>query len=569
MASSGNFSTMNPLHRTSTNVQYSNGNLTFSPNSSWSETTFTRNNMVIPKDKKIYFEVYYKTQSGYYAMHGLSAVNAGPTTAQSGSTGTIIIYNNSTRINGTRTDGVVTAASQGDVIGIAIDGSNNKVWFAVNNTWQISGDPANGTNEIGTITTNDTVGHDITAAFNQNSVSSLTVNFGQDSSFGGDKTSGSASAADGNGFGDFYYTPPTGFLALSSANLSVSADIDPAQTDDDYPSKQFNAITYTGTGSSNAFTGVGFQPDLVWFKKRNSTSNSNNRMVDSSRGVTKSVTANSTAAEGTDTNGLTAFGSDGFTVGADENYNQSSDTYVAWCWRANAGTTASNSEGSTTCTVQANTKGGFSIITYTGTGSAATLGHGLEKAPEFIMAKRRSSAAQSWKNYHIGIGATKYLTLNATDAAATSSGMWNDTEPSTTLISIGNESNVSTSGLDYIIYAWHSVEGFSKFGFYEGNGNANGPFVYTGFRPRMLFLKRTDSTGAWHIYDTARNTYNPVDNYQLWNAGQADDIADSNDIDFLSNGFKIRNSAAQLNTSGGDYIYGAWGDVPFKYNNTF
>ena len=208
MASSGNFSTMNPLHVTSTSVQYSNGNLTFSPQSSWSETTFTRNNMVIPKDKKIYFEVHVDVQNGDYMMWGFFAIKALPTTAQSGSTGTIIMYNGSTRINGVRTDGVGTSFSQGAIVQGAIDGSNNKVWFGVNNTWEISGDPANGTNEIGTITTNDTVGHDITVVFNQNSASTLTVNFGQDSTFGGQVSAGGN--ADDNGFGDFKYAPPSG-----------------------------------------------------------------------------------------------------------------------------------------------------------------------------------------------------------------------------------------------------------------------------------------------------------------------------------------------------------------------
>jgi len=563
MASSGNFSTMNPLHYTSTNVQYSNGNLTFSPNSSWSETTFTRNNMVIPKDKKIYFEVYYKTQSGYYAMHGLSAVNATPTSAQSGSTGTIIIYNDSTRINGTRTDGVVTAASQGDVIGIAIDGSNNKVWFAVNNTWQISGDPANGTNEIGTITTNDTVGHDITAAFNQNSVSSLTVNFGQDSTFGGEITAGGN--ADGNGFGDFKYAPPTGFLALSSANLSVSADIDPAQTDDDYPSKQFDTVLYTGNASTNNISNLNFKPDLVWIKIRNTASNA--VLVDSSRGTNKMVHPNHPQAEVTTAN-LTSFNSDGFSLDGTSdyqaNYNGNSNTYVAWCWRANGGTEATNNDGTGTSYVQANQAAGFSITRYTGTGSALTVGHGLAQEPEFTIIKDRD-ASVNWIVYtKIIDGSLDYFFLNTT-ASKADSGL---TGPNSSIWNFNSASSYSnTSSRNYIMYNWHSVEGYSKFGTYVGNYNTDGAFIYTGFRPRMLFVKRSDAVNSWFVWDTARTTSNKMNSYLYWDSSNAEETGYA--IDVLSNGFKLRGQNNATNNSGGTFIYGAWGDVPFKYNNTF
>ena len=191
------------------------------------------------------------------------------------------------------------------------------------------------------------------------------------------------------------------------------------------------------------------------------------------------------------------------------------------------------------------------------------------------MAKRRSSD-QSWKNYHVGMGPTKYLTLNEADAAATSSGMWNETAPSTTLISIGNESNVSTSSATYIIYAWHSVEGYSKFGSYVGNGNNDGPFIYTGFRPRMIFFKWYE-TGAsaepWGVFDTARATYNPTsahsDSQVYWNTTAAASQGSTHGVDFLSNGVKLRGNGGLNNASGGKYIYGAWADVPFKYNNTF
>ena len=571
MASSGNFSTMNPLNRTSGSVVYTNGNLSFSPGSSWSSTTFTRNNMYIPKDKKIYFELYHKTQSGYYAGYGFGAENAPVTSSEFGATGCITTYYGDTRVNGTRTQSQFTSPSQGDIIQFAIDGSNNKVWFGVNNTWVLSGDPANGSNEIGTITTNSTVGYDIGFIAQQNSVSVLTMNFGQDSTFGGDVTAGGN--ADANGFGDFKYAPPTGFLALCSANLSVSDDIDPAQTDTDYPTKQFNTVLYTGDASTNnPVTGLGFQPDMVWIKSRGTTNLYSNAIFDSSRGRAKIVFSDSDRDEdtATSTQDLVSFDSDGFTVGTVYNSgsNINNDPIVAWCWKANGGTTASNSSGSITSTVQANTKAGFSIMTYTGTGSNATIGHGLSAKPDLIFTKRRSSN-QTWGVYHSALGATKYLALNSNAAAGTDSAFWNDTEPTSTLISLGTEGRVNASSQTYVAYAWHNVEGYSKFGSYEGNADDDGPFVYTGFRPRMLWIKEADNADDWVVYDTARDPFNRGSSRVLrYETYVAEFDGSTRAIDMLSNGFKIRTSNNTINQSS-TFVYGCFGDVPFKYNNTF
>jgi len=206
MASSGNFCTMNPLHRTSGNVSYSNGNLTYSPSSSWTTTTWTRGNFVIPKDKKIYMELYHKTQSGYYASYGF-ATNLSIPTAEVDGNGFVGVYNGAKKVNGTGTNSYMTVPVQGDIVQLAIDGSNNKVWIGLNNTWQGSGDPANGSNETGTINTSNALGYDVTFASTQNSISVLTANFGQDDTFGGVITA--AGNADGNGKGVFKYAPPT------------------------------------------------------------------------------------------------------------------------------------------------------------------------------------------------------------------------------------------------------------------------------------------------------------------------------------------------------------------------
>jgi len=568
MASSGNFMTLNPLkYKASsyTTSKISHGNLSFSPSSSWSSTTFTRNNMYIPKDKKIYFELYHKTQSGYYAGYGFGAENAPVTSSEFGATGCITTYNGDTRVNGTRTTSQFTSPSQGDIIQFAIDGSNNKVWFGINNTWVLSGDPANGSNEIGTITTNSTVGYDIGFIAQQNSVSVLTMNFGQDSTFGGDVTAGGN--ADANGFGDFKYAPPTGFLALCSGNLSVSDDIDPAQTDTDYSSKQFNTVLFDSNGTTNAVTGLGFQPDLIIGFTRSGAQSK--RVVDSTRGGSERLYTDLSDAASTGTATISSFDSDGFTATGGAFNNDSGKTCGAWCWKATGGTTASNGSGSITTTVQANTKAGFSIITYTGNGSNATIGHGLTKAPELIWVKRRSGSAQNWRVYHASLGATQRLTLNDNRAAETAS-TFQDTTPSNTVIYIGNDSNINTSGADQLAYAWHGVEGYSKFGSYEGNANNDGPFVYTGFRPRMLWIKEADNADDWVVYDTARDIANTGSSkVTRFESSVVEFDGSTRAIDILSNGFKIRTSNNTINQSSSTFVWGCWGDVPFKYNNTF
>jgi len=391
------------------------------------------------------------------------------------------------------------------------------------------------------------------------------ANFGQDSSFGGDATAQGNS--DGNGHGDFYYAPPTGFLALCSANLPISDDIDPAQTDDDYPQKQFGIITYTGNNTARSITGLGMAPDVVWVKARNQSAS--HQIYDSSRGGTKQLYPSSNGAEATYSYLIQSFDSDGFSIGPlDNDMNTSGKNYVAWCWRANGGTTSSNSSGDITSTVQANTKAGFSIVTYTGNGSSAqSIGHGLSSgAPELIFVKNRS-AGDDWAAYHVSTGNAAHLILNTDAAQTTSSAYWGTFTPTTTLFKVGSDHKLNASGENYVAYLWHGVSGYSKFGSYVGNGNADGAFVYTGFRPRMIFVKLVASAGDWWIQDTGRSTFNVASKYIAWNRSEAE--ATGIDVDFLSNGFKIRTSSGDFNKSNSQILYGAWGDVPFKYNNTF
>jgi len=477
----------------------------------------------------------------------------------------------------------VNTIAQNDIIGIAADFDNDKWYFSINGSFddmRSGQNPSNGSSPMcsasgggGLVTIARTAGYTWFPAIGNWAAPTrdYTLNFGQDDTFGGAITA--AGNADGNGFGVFKYAPPTGFLALCSANLPISDDIDPAQTDDDYPAKNFNVVTYTGDAStSNPVTGLGFKPDLVWIKSRGTTNLYSNAMFDSSRGRAKIVFSDSDRDEdtATSTQDLVSFDTDGFTVGTVYNSgsNINNDPIVAWCWKANGGTTASNGSGSTTSTVQANTKAGFSIITYTGTGSNATIGHGLSAKPDLIFTKRRSSN-QTWGVYHSALGATKYLALNSNAAAGTDSAFWNDTEPTSTLISLGTEGRVNASSQTYVAYAWHNVEGYSKFGSYEGNADDDGPFVYTGFRPRMLWIKEADNADDWVVYDTARDPFNRGSSRVLrYETYVAEFDGSTRAIDMLSNGFKIRTSNNTINQSS-TFVYGCFGDVPFKYNNTF
>lgn len=460
----------------------------------------------------------------------------------------------------------VLAGATGDIIGMALDVDNKKLWLSKNGTFMNSGDPAAGSNQQISWTANppEIFFNCVTYTGGR----AVHGNWGQDSTFAGAVSAGGNT--DGNGYGDFKYSVPTGFLALCSANLSVSDDIDPAGDDGETenPTKQFNAVAYTGNGSTQSIN-VGFQPDFLWFKNRG-TANSW-VMFDSTRGTTKTLNSNSSHAESTGAyTNLDSFTSTGFDLdgGGTGDVNQSSASLLAYCWRANGGTTASNTNGSITSTVQANTKAGFSIITYTGTGSNATIGHGLSSAPDFFIVKDRGRGGESWNAYHSSLGATKYLVLDTNAAPATNSNRWNDTEPTSTTIGLGTNDNTNGSST-YICYAWHGVEGYSKFGIYEGNGNNDGPFIYMGFRPRLVCIKAIDSSQNWYVTDTERETFNPLGEKMLsWNDGHAEFDPSGFNFDVVSNGIKIRSSDTNINSSA-TFIYMAWGDVPFKYNNTF
>ena len=587
MAGNANFATWNRLANVNPSLSYSafildKGNTRFRGNTGGTSTMTSTHSMT---SGKWYIEVYAENNpAGGWPTLGICKTSSISITQnisnyQYASSDT----NNKSEVVGTSGQIVkfgASAASGGvswtstDILQIAVDIDAGKWWFGKNNTWAGSGDPANGNNPIDTFTSGTEMSVWL-ASYNGSSY--MHINAGQDDTFNGNVTA--AGNADGNGYGAFKYSPPASFLALCSANMSVSSDIDPAGDDGatDNPTKQFGIVTYTGSSTSaQTITGLGFKPDLVWAKMRNSSQR--NFLTDTSRGISKHLFSDATSAEETDssmgnTNPIyTAFNDDGFVFGTSgSGPNDSGRTYVAWCWKANGGTTASNSNGSITSTVQANTKSGFSIITYTGTGSNATIGHGLSAKPDFFTIKNRDGGAgMAWATYHSALGATKYLEIDANDGAYSGSTRFNDTEPTTSTIGIGTISHVNSSGSDYVCYAWHNVEGMQRFGSYTGTGNADGAFIYTGFRPRLLAVKKTSGSDNWVVIDSARETFNAMgEKILMWDTTDAEFDPTNVNLDFVSNGVKMRNTDGKINANGADYIYMAWADVPFKYNNTF
>jgi hypothetical protein len=296
----------------------------------------------------------------------------------------------------------------------------------------------------------------------------------------------------------------------------------------------------------------------VWIKSRSFAES--HRLLDTIRTATKVLYSDLTNAEGTDSTGLTAFNSDGFTLGSSTAYNQNSSTYAAWCWDAGT-TTSTNDVGSISSQVRANASAGFSVVTYTGTGSSATIGHGLGVAPQFFLIKRRN-ATSSWIAWHTSIGNSDILRLESTNATQTISGFWQNTRPTSSLIYLDADGTVNGSGGTYVAYCFAPVAGYSSFGSYVGNGSSDGVFVYTGFRPAFVLFKATNAVQDWVIYDTKRDTYNVASQYLFPNSSAGE--ASFANLDFLSNGFKLR-STISLNTSGYNFIYAAFAEHPFQY----
>jgi len=443
---------------------------------------------------------------------------------------------------------VATAIAINEVLQFAYDSDTGKVWIGKSNVWSDSsggttGNPATGANPTYTFAS---VAEPMTPTFDHAGVNfTATLNCGQR---------------------PFVTTAPTGFKALCTTNLPTPTIGATAATQ---ANKFFNPVTYTGTGASRQVS-VGFQPDWVWVKTRSQVSR--NTIFDAVREVTKVLWSDSTDAEGTANagTGLTSLNSNGFTLGTEiagtsGSTNVSAVTYVAWNWKASNATAVTNTSGSITSQVSANPTAGFSIVTYTASGvtAARTVGHGLDVAPSFMMIRSRSDS-DNWYAYHTSIGNTKAVFPNLTNATFTNVGYWANTSPTSSVFTVGT---IPTTYNTYIAYCFAEIAGYSKFGSYTGNGSADGPFVHTGFKPAFVMIKRTDSTGNWWIYDTARTPKqtNAADEVLYANITDAE-TASSSDIDLLSNGFKLRVATYQPNTSSGTFIYMAFASQSFKYS---
>ena len=346
-----------------------------------------------------------------------------------------------------------------------------------------------------------------------------------------------------------------------------------AYTTIDDPSAYFQTLLYTGNASLTALTNDGnsdLQPDLIWVKARTNLGGYFDAIQDTSRGIDKILSVSQTATELDTSEQIKSVQSDGFTVGDNSdsnNYvNLDTYTYVAWQWKANGGTTSSNTNGTITSTVQANTTAGFSIVTYDGTGSSgATFGHGLGTVPNFIIIKNRSEV-KDWAVYHganTSAPETDALFLNLTDATIDNAGYWNDTAPTSSIITLGDNTKVNSSGEQHVAYCFKEIQGYSKFGSYTGNGNADGSFVYTGFKPAWIMIKKTNNTSQWVLHDTTRQEFNMQTRFLQANQTAAESTSSAADLDILSNGFKLRSTDDAQNGNGDTFIYMAFAEHPF------
>jgi hypothetical protein len=366
----------------------------------------------------------------------------------------------------------------------------------------------------------------------------------------------------------FAYTAPSGFKALCTTNLPTPTIGATSTTQAD---NYFNVVARTFTGASASITGLGFNPDFLWFKRRNSAAS--HSLFDKVRGNTKRLLSNGDNSELTTTSDeLTSFDSDGFTVGADTGSisvnGANGDTGVVWCWRGN-GSGSSNTSGTITSTVSANTTAGFSIVTYTGNNTLAqSVGHGLGVAPSMIIVKSRSNTT-NWLVWHSTISINSTLLLNTTGAEITGlTGIWGSATPTSTTFGLNRlDTDNNRNGQTYVAYCFAPVAGYSAFGSYTGNGSTDGPFIYTGFRPKYIIFKGSSNSGRdWGIQDSARETYNDGNRTIVWANVSDAELTDAFPLDFLSNGFKIRNSGTGGNGNGETYIYAAFAEFPFRYS---
>lgn len=522
---SGNYAVLNPLKRYSANLNFSKGNLTVSDNSASISTAIS--SFFLPTTGKYYFEVTATTISAANGFVGVATESTANGNTAFQSEGRYRSNGDITNLAGTLQTGG-TSYTSGDVIGVAVDVDNGTVQFYKNNVAQ-GATPSftftSGTNLVPYISTD-----------NNAAVKTFEANFGQRS---------------------FAYTPPTGFKALCTANLPAPSIVK--------PSDHFNVSLWVGTGATNKRL-TNFPVGLLWNKRRNVAEN--HWLVDKVRGASLGIFSNLTNAEVSQPTAISSLDSDGFTLGADVTgyTNAVGSNYVGWAWKASDSSAVANISGTITSQVSANPAAGFSIVTYTGTGANATVGHGLGIAPSVIIVKNVTNAVSYWCVQHKSLPATSVLRLNDTTASATSATIWSSNINTSLVFSIGaaNETNRSTNTM--VAYCFAEIAGYSKFGSYTGNGSADGPFVYTGFRPRFVMIKRINTAGGnWLIVDAARSPENTVTTQLYPNLSNAEMSGTA--IDFTSNGFKIRTTEGTVNLNAETIIYMAFAETSMTYSN--
>lgn len=459
--------------------------------------------------QKYYWEVTINNAASN-CRHGIGKSSAPPLSVSTytGSPGSdyLMWRPSSATFEGASSSSYGSAPSAGDTLGFAYDGATGKYWIRNSGGWFASGDPSAGTNPGATVSFSPWSLFSVTGTGGQTN----TINTGQRS---------------------FAYTAPTGFKSLCTQNLADSAV--------KKPSTGFFTKLYTGTGSALSITGLNFSPDLVWIKSRSAATD--NTVYDAQRGAEKRLETNQADAEVTSDGGVTAFNSDGFTLGTLAQVNTNTATYVAWCWEESA-------------------TYGFDIVLYTGTGSAQAVNHSLGAAPGFITAKDRTNGSTSWRTYHSALGATKYLNLQNTDSVATSAIAWNNTTPTSSQFTVGTD--LSTNTANFVAYLWAPIAGFSAFGSYTGNGSADGPVMALGFKPAWALLKVSSSANSWVIRDNKTSPYNPATAELIPNLANAETTGAA--IDFLAAGLKIRATSLYVNESGSTFIFATFAQDNFK-----
>lgn len=546
-----NFATLNPLNTTGGEFGIQSANLEVS--GTLSTTAALATGSIAMTSGRYYFEVV-RADVGVVGEYGIKPADTHITGNVSGYNDGVHVESSGTlHVNGEAAQAnYLTPLVENDVLNVAFNADTRQVWFGRNGTFV--GDPAAGTNPAGT--------HDVSNTGYIPWIRSL----GSNTTITGRETS----AINAGQQNDFIYTPPTGFEALQTQNLPAA----PIANGRDH----FEAITWDGNDVDDRAitTTEEFAPGLVWIKCRDSAIN--HFIYDTVRDAPNRLFPNLPNEEDAGAGNLKSFTDNGFTLGTSGNVNGTGNTYVAWCWRA-GGAAVTNDDGDIESQVSANTDAGFSIVTYTGVNPAATIGHGLNQAPEFIIVKNRDDS-RNWTVLHTGVGTNgnstffgaddyNMLQLNTTDSAQTFSAdlIYPDPDNNGTTFGVGNAAQVNGNGDDMIAYCWHSVPGYSAFGSYTGNGDDDGPFIYTGFRPAFVMVKSLQSGGSWGILDSTRSINNPVNEFLTANDPQSE-FGASNAFDLLSNGFKLRSDWGSANNGSRSYIYAAFAENPFGSSNT-